>query len=169
MSDFIDNRHKKNKTPISPRTRFKVLNRDGYKCQYCGQTSDNTVLEIDHIIPRAEGGTNSIDNLITSCRICNLGKSNKFTKANIEYTSFDKIISDILLSVIHSNEMFGFTVKNFIKYRYHSNIRVLATECDVPESTLYKILSGTRTVSIQTLRKMINGFEQLELKEVDDE
>ena len=163
---MVDDRPKNNQNKISPRIRFKVLNRDGYKCKYCGQNSDNTVLEIDHIIPRSKGGTDSIDNLITSCRMCNLGKSDELI---LEYTTFDKLISDLLLSIIHSNEMFMFTVKDIIKNKYNSDIRTFSKHCCIPESTLYKILSGTRTVNIQTLRKIIDGFEQLELKEVDDD
>ena len=56
------------------KTRFMVFQRDGFKCQYCGRGADATVLEIDHIFPRSKGGTNNIDNLITSCYECNRGK-----------------------------------------------------------------------------------------------
>ena len=35
------------------------------------------ILEIDHITPVSKGGDNSILNLVTSCRDCNRGKSNK--------------------------------------------------------------------------------------------
>ena len=33
------------------------------------------ILEVDHIVPVAEGGKNDMLNLITSCRDCNRGKS----------------------------------------------------------------------------------------------
>ena len=45
-----------------------ALHRDGYKCQICGQ--EHGKLEIHHIIFRSEGGSNSIDNLITLCPEC---------------------------------------------------------------------------------------------------
>mgnify|MGYP002623619889 CR=1 FL=1 len=35
------------------------------------------ILEIDHIIPVSKGGDNSIMNLVTSCRDCNRGKTDK--------------------------------------------------------------------------------------------
>ena len=51
------------------------------------QMSSNTKLygakatEIDHVIPRSSGGTNSIYNLVASCRACNKKKSNLTLKA----------------------------------------------------------------------------------------
>jgi DNA-directed RNA polymerase subunit RPC12/RpoP len=59
---------------LSKKLRFDVFKRDGFKCQYCGITPEKEVLQVDHIIPVAEGGENDLDNLITSCQPCNLGK-----------------------------------------------------------------------------------------------
>jgi CRISPR/Cas system Type II protein with McrA/HNH and RuvC-like nuclease domain len=60
--------------PLSKKARFDVFKRDNFRCQYCGQTPPVVVLEVDHITPVAEGGTNSVDNLICSCFDCNRGK-----------------------------------------------------------------------------------------------
>jgi hypothetical protein len=59
---------------ISKKTRFEVFKRDGFTCQYCGQSAPGVVLHVDHIKPVKEGGTNDIINLITSCVGCNSGK-----------------------------------------------------------------------------------------------
>lgn len=59
---------------ISKKLRFEVFKRDGFQCQYCGKKSPNIVLEIDHIISRADGGGDNIENLTTSCFDCNRGK-----------------------------------------------------------------------------------------------
>lgn len=59
---------------ISKRTRFEVFKRDGFKCQYCGSAPPQVILHVDHIKPVKEGGKNNVDNLITSCQPCNLGK-----------------------------------------------------------------------------------------------
>ena len=60
---------------VAARTRFEVLRRDGFACVYCGRTARaGVVLHIDHYQPRSLGGSNDIDNLVTSCRECNLGK-----------------------------------------------------------------------------------------------
>ncbi len=59
---------------MSKRTRFNVFKRDGFTCQYCGAHPPKVVLHVDHITPVVDGGGNDIDNLVTSCEPCNLGK-----------------------------------------------------------------------------------------------
>ncbi len=54
--------------------RWQILYRDKYTCQYCGQAAPNVQLEVDHIIPVVEGGTDDLSNLATSCWACNRGK-----------------------------------------------------------------------------------------------
>ena len=64
--------------------RFKVLERDGFKCCYCGRNpiEDNIKLEADHIIPKSKGGKYTMDNLITACNECNnIKKAQIFSKA----------------------------------------------------------------------------------------
>jgi len=60
---------------ISKRTRFAVFHRDGFRCQYCGRTPPATVLEIDHVLAVANGGSDAKENLTTACFDCNRGKS----------------------------------------------------------------------------------------------
>lgn len=59
---------------LSKSARFGVFKRDGFRCMYCGAHPPTVILHVDHIHPVAEGGTNDIDNLITACEPCNLGK-----------------------------------------------------------------------------------------------
>ena len=59
---------------ISKKTRFEVFKRDSFTCQYCGESAPKVLLELDHIMPIAKGGTDEILNLITSCNPCNNGK-----------------------------------------------------------------------------------------------
>ncbi len=64
--------------PIPTRVRFEVLNRDGFRCRYCGRSQrDGAVLHVDHVVPFSKGGPTTEDNLITACSDCNLGKSDK--------------------------------------------------------------------------------------------
>jgi hypothetical protein len=60
--------------------RYKVLERDGYKCVKCGSSpayGNGTRLHIDHIKPYSKGGETVLSNLQTLCEECNLGKGNK--------------------------------------------------------------------------------------------
>lgn len=59
---------------IRPSLRFEILRRDGFCCQYCGRKAPDVVLHVDHRHPRSAGGLNTVDNLVTACRDCNLGK-----------------------------------------------------------------------------------------------
>lgn len=55
-------------------TRFLILRRDGFTCQYCGKKPPEVSLEVDHIVPRSKGGSDDDGNLITACFDCNRGK-----------------------------------------------------------------------------------------------
>ena len=61
---------------ISKKIRFEIFKRDGFTCQYCGNTPPGIVLEVDHIKPKSKNGKDDKNNLITSCFNCNRGKSN---------------------------------------------------------------------------------------------
>jgi len=57
--------------------RYKVFERDGYKCHYCGKQLTRYSATLDHIQPISKGGDNSYDNLITACLHCNSSRTNK--------------------------------------------------------------------------------------------
>ena len=51
--------------------RAKVIARDNGICQYCGEPGN----EADHVVARARGGDDSLENLVCCCRRCNNRKS----------------------------------------------------------------------------------------------
>lgn len=60
-----------------PMTRRNIAIRDNSSCQYCGlvlETADHT---IDHIVPRARGGSSVWTNLVLACAQCNKRKSDR--------------------------------------------------------------------------------------------
>lgn len=64
---------------INDRLRFKVLQRDSFRCCSCGASpvlKPGTQFQIDHIVPWSKGGETVLDNLQTLCLTCNQGKSN---------------------------------------------------------------------------------------------
>lgn len=53
-------------------TRKYILERDAYVCQHCGKPNSN---QVDHIIPKAQGGTDAPENLQTLCISCHSKKT----------------------------------------------------------------------------------------------
>ncbi len=51
-----------------------LLTVNKHKCAYCGGLSDDHILQIEHIYPKSKGGTDKVNNLTISCRICNDAK-----------------------------------------------------------------------------------------------
>lgn len=56
---------------LSAETILKVFRGDNFRCKMCG-TSET--LTVDHIIPRIEGGGDTLGNLQTLCQSCNSKK-----------------------------------------------------------------------------------------------
>lgn len=69
------NRERRPRQGISPRLRFRVFARDGFRCRYCGAPAPEVHLVLDHVIPVVRGGADTEDNLVTACHDCNLGKA----------------------------------------------------------------------------------------------
>lgn len=65
--------------------RFRILERDGFKCRICGRFPPQVVLHIDHWIPKAKGGLDINENLVTLCNECNISKLAQIPKNSIEY------------------------------------------------------------------------------------
>ncbi|MBL8949813.1 MAG: HNH endonuclease [Myxococcaceae bacterium] len=62
------------------RVRFSRLNiyaRDNDTCQYCGQQLPRPELNLDHVVPRSQGGRTSWENVVCSCIECNLSKGGR--------------------------------------------------------------------------------------------
>lgn len=55
------------------RLRERVLVRDNYTCQACGQIGPN--LEVDHKVSKAKGGSDAMDNLQALCSSCHARKT----------------------------------------------------------------------------------------------
>ena len=60
--------------------RQNLLERDEFRCQYCGKNFPSKELNMDHVIPRDRGGRTSWENVVISCIRCNSKKSNRLPK-----------------------------------------------------------------------------------------
>lgn len=63
------------KTP--PMTRYNIMLRDTFKCQYCGEIHSPRELTLDHVMPRCKGGLSEWENLVAACFDCNVEKGDK--------------------------------------------------------------------------------------------
>ncbi len=52
-------------------------NNGWYYCKYCGKSGRRAEMEVDHVLPWAQGGSNDVSNLVISCRACNRSKGNQ--------------------------------------------------------------------------------------------
>lgn len=58
-------------------SRFNIFARDQNRCQYCGQQFARMELNLDHVIPRAQGGRSTWENVVCSCLRCNREKGGR--------------------------------------------------------------------------------------------
>ena len=58
-------------------TRLNIFTRDGYTCQYCGDKFKSEDLSFDHVVPVAQGGKKTWDNIATACVDCNTRKEGR--------------------------------------------------------------------------------------------
>ncbi len=65
---------------ITKHKRLAIYMRDEFMCCYCGRdltSASSQELNLDHIVCRADGGTNHETNLITACKSCNSSRGSK--------------------------------------------------------------------------------------------
>jgi len=57
--------------------RIEILERDNHLCFYCHTELSKDDFNLDHIIPKTQGGHNYKCNLVSACKPCNTKKKNK--------------------------------------------------------------------------------------------
>lgn len=65
-----------------PRTRVRfsrqnIYLRDNFTCQYCNKPFPRIKLNLDHVVPRSQGGRTTWENVVCSCIRCNLEKGGR--------------------------------------------------------------------------------------------
>lgn len=60
----------KPKTSKTERLKLKIISRDGPDCWFCGKSLGDDCT-IEHLIPKASGGVNSLANYVAAHRLCN--------------------------------------------------------------------------------------------------
>ena len=55
-----------------PELRLLILKRDGHRCRFCTRQVRMDTAHFDHLIPWSRGGRTVPQNLVSSCRRCNM-------------------------------------------------------------------------------------------------
>jgi 5-methylcytosine-specific restriction endonuclease McrA len=58
-------------------SRHNVYSRDRDTCQYCARRLPRVELNLDHVVPRSQGGVSSWENVVCSCHACNRRKGGR--------------------------------------------------------------------------------------------
>jgi 5-methylcytosine-specific restriction endonuclease McrA len=58
-------------------SRYNIFARDKSTCQYCGHRFSRSELNLDHVVPRSQGGTSTWENVVCSCHECNRKKGGR--------------------------------------------------------------------------------------------
>ncbi len=60
--------------------RLNIFLRDDFRCAYCGNHFSTKDLTFDHVIPRAKGGRNTPENVVSACMPCNSRKGDSLIR-----------------------------------------------------------------------------------------
>ncbi len=74
--ESIWNHRRRGHRPISGSIRYEVLSRARGRCELCGITNEEKMLEVDHIFPKSLGGKDDLSNYQALCYSCNAAKRN---------------------------------------------------------------------------------------------
>jgi len=58
-------------------SRLNIYARDDDTCQYCGVRRPRQGLNLDHVVPRSQGGRTTWENVVCCCYECNLRKGGR--------------------------------------------------------------------------------------------
>ena len=81
-----------------PVRRKEVFERDHWICRYCGERLTPDTATLDHFIPQSKGGGHDMDNLRSSCLMCNSIKSGR---------SYDEVAPLLLDSIVRRRSKEG--------------------------------------------------------------
>ena len=134
-----------------------ILARDNYTCRYCGRHAPEVELHVDHIFPKSGGGSDGKNNLITSCKDCNLGKgANRLSK--IKLTEFK--YGEILRHLKSCDKIVETDSPTALKLEQQDR------DCSIIETHFRKITNNQRHIASRGIQRILYLLEFLELNEV---
>lgn len=136
---------------ISNKVRFEVFKRDSFRCQYCGKSSPDVVLEVDHIQPVSKGGTNDMLNLVTSCWECNSGKSNRLLSDDAEVEKQKRMLDELNERRLQLEMMMDW--RNGLSEIDETKVEIAHEQWK--DSTLYSL----NDAGLKVLRKLVKKYD----------
>ncbi len=103
------------KGQLSRNKRGSIWRKSDGHCWYCGIELDPFGFVADHFDPKANGGSNSFENLVPSCDSCNRAKSSQSIEEFREYRTMPKF-SDRQIGFLESR---GITMKGIRPEKDH--------------------------------------------------
>jgi len=65
--------------------------RDRNQCMNCGKNDEQTKLDVHHIVPRGQGGSDRISNLVLLCRQCHDAAHEETMAPTVDFSSTGKM------------------------------------------------------------------------------
>lgn len=131
-----------------------VRARDKYTCVYCGKIMPDR-LEIDHVVPRSRGGSNTPSNLVAACHDCNQEKGDQTAK-EFGYPDIQKRVKKSLRAAAHTQMGKTATLQGLaeiapVTKTYGYITKVDRRKMELPKTHYYDavaIAAGGRTVEL---------------------
>ena len=115
--DTIWNHRRRGHRPISGSIRYEVLSRARGRCELCGITNEEKMLEVDHIFPKSLGGKDDLSNYQALCYSCNAAKRNTDdTDFRLFKTLYEQREENCLFCDIQSNDRNRIIAENNLAY-----------------------------------------------------
>ncbi len=115
--DTIWNHRRRGHRPISGSVRYEVLSRARGRCELCGITNEQKMLEVDHIFPKSLGGKDDLSNYQALCYSCNAAKRNTDdTDFRLFKTLYEEREENCLFCDIQSNDRKRIIAENNLAY-----------------------------------------------------
>jgi hypothetical protein len=105
-------------------SRKNIYLRDSRTCQYCGLPFGDNRLTLDHVIPQAQGGKSTWDNLVCACQSCNHRKADRTPEQWVGDGGWPLLRKPKPLTVFTSRGLvrtMGLETPEWRKYLYYEN------------------------------------------------
>lgn len=99
-------------------SRWTILSRDNYTCQYCFGKSGEPGDTVDHIHPESQGGLRTWGNLVACCKPCNQKKADK----SLEEIGYKKPSIPAMKHINFKITRIQKTIKEYLENDYMSDL-----------------------------------------------